>query len=108
MTDQQYRRMFQKLAIVEIALTLVLAVVLFYLQAAPFIEAGPPESGDLYAYTWGFQFTVFALLWLPGTIVATAMLLAIQYPLLRTALRFLAAPQRSNYSLKRTDQSLRD
>ncbi len=108
MHNHHFRKVFHRLALVESASAIALAIIAFYLRTAPLLAAGPPENGDLYAYSWGFQAIVFLLFWLPTTLVVTATLLAVQYPLLKLFLVSSASKVRSNYSLKRTDQSLRD
>jgi hypothetical protein len=64
----------------ELAQVLVVLLALsgWYAHRTIDLLAAPP-SGDLYAHTWGFQLMVFALMYLPATLVALTVLLLVEH-----------------------------
>ncbi len=67
-------------AFLELVTILGAAAVWFAVRTANYL-AGPPD-GDLYAQTWGFQWLVFVLVYLPWALLAAGALLLIQSLLL--------------------------
>lgn len=72
---------FWILAAVQVILALVVISIAFYFRTEALL-AGPGD-GDLYAHTWGFQLAVFALLWVPATLLATGIVLVVERRLLK-------------------------
>jgi hypothetical protein len=72
---------FWVLATVQVALFVGIAATWFYFRTKAYL-AGPPDP-DLYAWSWDFQLMVFALFWLPATLLLTGILIGIE----RVALR---------------------
>ena len=71
---------FWILAVAQVVLVCVAASVWFYFRTKAYL-AGPPDP-DTYAWSWGFQWMVFGIYWLPGILLCTGGLLVIE----RTAL----------------------
>jgi hypothetical protein len=69
-------RKFWKIALAQIIFAVACSATLFYFRTMTFL-AGPP-SGDLYANNWGFQLVIFAIVWLPATLLFVGIALAIQ------------------------------
>jgi ABC-type dipeptide/oligopeptide/nickel transport system permease component len=71
---------FWLLATAQLALVITAAFIWFYFRTKAYL-AGPPDP-DTYAWSWDFQWFVFAIYWLPAILLLTGILLAIE----RTAL----------------------
>ena len=67
---------FWKLVAAELSAAVVCAGVIFYFRTRSLLADAP--SGDLYANNWGFQFVVFAAVWLPATLLIVGVVVAIQ------------------------------
>ncbi|WP_353326899.1 hypothetical protein [Chitiniphilus shinanonensis] len=68
---------FWILATAQVVLTTLGAVIWFYFSTKAYL-AGPPDP-DSYAWNWHFQWMAFALVWLPGILLITGLILAIEY-----------------------------
>ena len=67
---------FWKLAVTELSAAVICAGVLFYFRTRSLLADTP--SGDLYASNWSFQLVIFAVVWLPATLLIAGVVLAIQ------------------------------
>ena len=67
---------FWKVALFELIALIAIAGLAFYLRTAALLS-GPP-SGDLYTNNWGFQLTVFFVVWLPATLLLAYIAISIQ------------------------------
>ena len=67
---------FWMLAAVQIAMAIAAVGTWFYFRTKAYL-AGPPDP-DLYAWSWDFQLMVFAMFWLPPTLLLTSILLGVE------------------------------
>lgn len=67
---------FWVLAAGQVVLVVGMAAVWFYFRTIAYL-AGPPDP-DTYAWTWGFQLMVFAVVWLPAILLCVGILLAFE------------------------------
>jgi hypothetical protein len=67
---------FWVLATAQLAALVFVAAVWFYFRTSAYL-AGPPEP-DLYAWSWEFQWFVFAVYWLPALLVFAGIVLAME------------------------------
>ena len=67
---------FWLLATAQVVLVVSIASLWFYFRTSAYL-AGPPDP-DTYAWSWGFQWFVFAVYWLPGVLLLSGLLLAIE------------------------------
>ena len=67
---------FWVLAVLQIAIAIAAVGIWFYFRTEAYM-AGSPDP-DLYAWSWSFQWMVFAIFWLPPTLVFTGILLGIE------------------------------
>ncbi|TDK19971.1 hypothetical protein E2F46_16530 [Luteimonas aestuarii] len=72
---------FWILALAQLALAVAIACIWFYFRTEAFLAGAP--SGDLYANNWGFQLIAFVVVWLPGVLLITGILLAIEHQALK-------------------------
>lgn len=79
------RKSFRELAAMQVALSIVAASVWFYFRTEAYLQ-GTPDN-DLYAWSWSFQLMVFGLVWLPRTLLASAVLLLLEWTVLRLIAR---------------------
>jgi len=78
-----WRPTFRKIALGQALLAVACAAAWFFIKTRAWLEIPPPPHADLYAHAWGFQLIVFAMFWLPAVLVGAALLLGVEYFVLR-------------------------
>lgn len=80
---------FGHAALMQLVFALCAAAVWFYFRTVEYLS-GPPDP-DLYAWSWGFQIMVFALIYVPMVVGAWLAVMLLELGLLRLSSLFRAA-----------------
>jgi len=86
------RSSFIGLAFVQVFLAIAGTVAWFFVKTRTLeIPPSPPPGTPLYVYEWDFQLITFALVWLPAALISVAILIGVEYIMLKAYQKWLGA-----------------